>query len=129
MRTILATATAFNNKFALHTATVEADGTILIYDDVAKHFTSCHSIDDAEAKEIRSEFIVMLAELLLDMPADGWDSSDVELLRNLVSDETDFSGITHFYYGTYECSEEIAKERAINALEKIIAEETAKEND
>lgn len=129
MRTVKAV-TTLGNKCRLYDATVESDGTILIYDDVAKHFTTCHSIASNEAKEIRADFVEMLADLLLDQIPGAWDTPDFELLRSLVPDESeaDFADITHFFYGTYNCSEETARLRAVKALE-MIKEETTKEND
>lgn len=54
MKTIKTRAKAFSG-FGVQTikATVDADGTIRVYDSVAGHFTACHALSESAKRRIR----------------------------------------------------------------------------
>lgn len=54
MKTITAKAKAFSSEpVKTHKFTVEADGTVRVWDSVAKHYTSCHSLSKSAIARIR----------------------------------------------------------------------------
>lgn len=48
------TGSAFTHGPIGYRASVSADGTVRVWDSVARHFTLCHSLTDAQQRYIRS---------------------------------------------------------------------------
>ena len=54
MKTITAKAKAFSSEpVKAHKFAIEADGTVRVWDSVAKHYTTCHSLSKSAIARIR----------------------------------------------------------------------------
>jgi hypothetical protein len=53
MKTVTTKAKAFNGKLTNINATVDADGTVRVWDDIAGYYTTCHGLSAAAQQRIR----------------------------------------------------------------------------
>ena len=53
MKNVTTKAKAFNGKLENIKATVDADGTVRVWDELAAHYTTCHGLSAAAQQRIR----------------------------------------------------------------------------